>query len=241
MPTKPKIRAADAVRDIRSGMTDLELIEKYGLSARGLQSLIGKLLEVKAITPAEIDQRRESYRDTNVIQGMDEKEFVRDIRSGMSNPQLMKKYGLSSDGLRRLFEILIKANVITLEDLYTKSPLVHDTVFIENMRELPRHYLAMPVEIYESKLPENRVRLSDITEKGIGITGMAVRIGETKTFTIPTFDFIESDPVVFEAECRWAREEKETGEWLAGFEIRRISDECLEDLRTLIKCLPFLD
>ena len=70
---------------------------------------------------------------------------------------------------------------------------------------------------------------------------MAARIGETKTFVIPAGDFTESDPVVFEAECRWAKEEKETGEWLAGLEITRISENCLDDLRRLIQSLPFFD
>ena len=83
--------------------------------------------------------------------------------------------------------------------------------------------------------------LSDVTEKGIGITGMAARIGETKTFVIPAGDFIETDPILLEARCQWAEEEKETGEWLAGFEITRISEKCLDDLRRLIQSLPFFD
>jgi hypothetical protein len=31
MPIKPKIKAGDAVRDIRSGMSDPQLMEKYGI------------------------------------------------------------------------------------------------------------------------------------------------------------------------------------------------------------------
>ena len=53
--------------------------------------------------------------------------------------------------------------------------------------------------------------LSDVTEKGIGITGMAARIGETKTFVIPAGDFIETDPILLEARCQWAEEERENG------------------------------
>ena len=87
-------------------------------------------------------------------------------------------------------------------------------VFVENMRELPRHYLAIAVEIHEAKRPEIRGMLSNITEKGIAMTGMSARVGDTKTFVIPTGDFIKSDPIMFEARCQWAEEERDTGEWL---------------------------
>ena len=241
MTQKVRIKARDAARDIRSGMSDSQLMEKYGLSAKGLQSLVLKLLEVKAITSAEMNQRRAGYHDTTVIRRMHGEDFVKDIRSGMSDSDLMKKHALSSDGLRRIFQTLIEANAITAEELYGTSPLAQDTVFVENPQELPRHYLAMAVDIYESKRPEIRGMVSNVTEKGIEITGMSARIGETKTLVIPTGDFMEADPIKFEAKCRWAREEKETGEWLAGFEITKISKKCTDDVRRLIRSLPFFD
>ncbi len=241
MPIKPRIKAGDAVRDIRSGMSDPQLMEKYGISAKGLQSLLTKLLEVKAVTPAEIDQRRTAYHDTTVIQQMDEENIVQDIRSGMPDSQLMEKYALSSDGLRRVLQTLLDTNVIALEELYGASASTHDSVFVENLRELPRRHLAIAVDICESKHPEIMGTLSNITEKGIGATGIAAKIGETTSFVISPEDFIEASPILFEARCQWAREEKGTGEWLAGFEITAISQKCLTDLRRLIQVLPFLD
>jgi len=241
MPTKPRIKAGDAARDIRSGMTDSQLMEKYGISAKGLQSLILKLLEVKAITQEEINRRRAAYHDTSVIQRIQDADFIKDIRSGMSDSDLMTKYALSGEGLRRIFQRAVEANAITLEELYGTSSSVHDTVFVENLRELPRHYLAIAVDVYEWTRPELRGMLSNITEKGIAVTGLTARVGETKRLVIPAGDFIESDSIIFEAACRWAKEEEETGEWTAGFEIRKISEKCLRDLRSLIQVLPFLD
>lgn len=130
MPIKPKIKAGDAVRDIRSGISDLQLMEKYGISAKGLQSLLTKLLEVKAVTPAELDQRLTAYHDTTVIQQMDEEDIIQDIRSGMPDSQLMGKYALSSDGLRRVLQTLLDTNVITLEELYGTSSSTQDSVFV---------------------------------------------------------------------------------------------------------------
>lgn len=241
MPTKPKIKAGDAVRDIRSGMTDSQLMEKYGLSAKGLHSLVLKLIEVKAITPAEIDQRRAAYHDTTIIQQMSEDDFIKDVRSGMPDSDLMKKYALSSDGLRRIFQRLIEANAMRVEELYGKSLPAHDTVSVEDMRELPRHYLAMSVDVYDSKRPEISGLLTNVTEKGIAVIGMSAGIGETKALVIYAGDFIEADPIDFEAECRWVSQEEGTGEPLAGFQITRISEKCLLALRTLIEALPFLE
>lgn len=127
-----------------------------------------------------------------------------------------------------------------MEELYGTSLSQHGSVVVENMRELPRGYLAVSVDIYESKHPEIKGLLSNVTEKGIAITGMAARIGATKTFVIPAGDFIEGDPVLLEARCEWAEQDKESGEWIAGFEITRISRKCQDDLRRLIQSLPFI-
>jgi transcription initiation factor IIE alpha subunit len=64
MTAKRTINAKEVVRDIRSHMTDEELMEKYRLSARGLQSVLKKLLESKLITQAEFDWRPVDYDDT---------------------------------------------------------------------------------------------------------------------------------------------------------------------------------
>jgi DNA-binding Lrp family transcriptional regulator len=64
MTAKRTINAKEVARDIRSHMTDEELMEKYRLSARGLQSVLKKLLESKLITQAEFDWRPVDYDDT---------------------------------------------------------------------------------------------------------------------------------------------------------------------------------
>jgi hypothetical protein len=64
MATKRTINAKEIVNDIRSGMTDLQLMAKYTLSERGLESVLRKLLEAKIITKAEVDWRPVDYDDT---------------------------------------------------------------------------------------------------------------------------------------------------------------------------------
>jgi uncharacterized protein (DUF433 family) len=138
MSTKPKIRARDAVNDIRSGMSDSEMMEKYELSAKGLHKLFMKLIEVKAISQSELDWRSASYHDTMMIERMDSGDMIDDLRSGMSDSEVMSKYALSSEGLQRAYQKMVDSNVTTEDELCASSPSQHDTVFVENMREVPR-------------------------------------------------------------------------------------------------------
>lgn len=67
MTTHKKISAGDFVKDLRLQMTDAELMDKYRLSAKGLKSVLDKLLEAKLITQAEHDWRPVDYEDTVVL------------------------------------------------------------------------------------------------------------------------------------------------------------------------------
>lgn len=241
MREKPRISARDAVIDIRSGVSDAELMEKYGLCAKGLQSLFRKLIEIRAITQTELDRRKAALNRTSEVKPIIGTDLTRDIRAGMSDSELMEKYGLSAEGLRFTLQTLIDTQVISLDEMYNTTSSQSDTVFVDNMRESPRYFFAVVVEIYESKQPEIRGNLSNITEKGIATEGIKARKGDTKVFVIPTEGFPEVERIVFEAECRWAKQEEHTGEWSAGFEITKISDECLDNLAKLMSVACFLD
>lgn len=241
MPEKTKIKARDVVNDIRAGMTDPELMEKYGLSAKGLQSLFRKLLEVKAIASSELKRRRADYHDTTIIQQINGGDMVKDIRSGMPDSELMHKYGLSPEGLEWVFKTLTDSKAISVGELYGASLSQQHTVAVENSRELPRHYLAITVSVYESKRPEIMGTFTDLTEKGIAILGIKAVVGERKSFVIPRENFVGDEPIVFEAECRWARKEQGSEEWHSGFEITSISRKCLNDLISLIQSASLFD
>lgn len=239
MEAKRKIRARDIVNDIRSHMTDAELMAKYNLSARGLQSVFVKLLNAKAITRTEIDWRPSAYDDTMVIRQVKTSDMADDIRSGMTDFGLMRKYSVSAEGLRKAFKILVEAGALRPEEFENRSSLHDDTVFIECIREMPRHYLALTVPIHEAGRPESRGVLRDITEKGVGIAGIPATVDEVKSLVIPARQFIESDKIVFEARCVWSQKEEDEGRSVAGFQISDISENSLKDLRSLIRSLCF--
>lgn len=239
MAVKPKISAKDLVRDIRDRMTDAQLMEKYQLSAKGLQSAFEKLLETNSITRAELEWRPTPYQDTQFISRMIPEEAVADIRSGMTDFELMEKYNLSPNGLRRAFQSLVDAGLVTQQELADRLPGYAETVFVESLRELPRHFLAIAVDIYDRTKPELSGTLRDITEKGVGVSGIAAKLGEVKILAIPADKFIDADPILFEARCVWVDREGASMEFRAGFQITKISERCLKDLRTLIRTLSF--
>ncbi len=61
---KKKISAKDALADIRSGMSDANLMSKYLLSNAGLQSLFDKLVTAGYIDLAEILARTPTFLGT---------------------------------------------------------------------------------------------------------------------------------------------------------------------------------
>jgi hypothetical protein len=48
-------------------------------------------------------------------------EFLEDLRSGLDDAALMRKYGLSEVGLGRVFDKLIDADLISLDELWNRS------------------------------------------------------------------------------------------------------------------------
>jgi len=54
---KAVIKAIEFVRDLRAPMTDLQLMQKYNLSTKGLQSVFKKLVDVRAVRPDELFDR----------------------------------------------------------------------------------------------------------------------------------------------------------------------------------------
>ncbi|MBI5251562.1 MAG: hypothetical protein HY912_18890 [Desulfomonile tiedjei] len=67
MKMKKQIIITEIVNDIRTKMSDSLLIEKYRISAKGLQSVFRKLVDAQAIRPEELTDRMKSYDDTGTL------------------------------------------------------------------------------------------------------------------------------------------------------------------------------
>jgi hypothetical protein len=149
---KRAIKAKEAVADIRSGMDDAALMEKYHLSAEGLQSLFDKLVTGGFIDLSEIARRLPGFLGVVAISEsasplhmgevtasprplktkspplINVQEAARDIRWGIEDSALMEKYRLSPHELGGLFDKLLSADLITQADLNRRHFLNDHTV-----------------------------------------------------------------------------------------------------------------
>lgn len=50
-----KVSAKEVLADIRAGMSDRDLMKKYGLSEKGLQSLSKKLIDAGVLKQSELN------------------------------------------------------------------------------------------------------------------------------------------------------------------------------------------
>jgi hypothetical protein len=57
MSAKRQIKVPEFLKDMRSGLDDTGLMERYGLSADDLKRVLRKLVEAKAVTAAELEKR----------------------------------------------------------------------------------------------------------------------------------------------------------------------------------------
>lgn len=165
------------------------------------------------------------------------RDIVIDIKRGKSDAELMEKYRLSAKGLESAFNKLVSNRILTVREIYgeKRRSLGDDTVIIDDVRELPRHYLMAAVSIHEESNPDTVGSLSNIHERGIGILGIPARIGEAKQFVIPAPDFVKVKEVRFTAKCIWSNPHRERENWETGFQITDISAEHMKRLRSLIE------
>lgn len=56
--SKKSVKASEVLKDIKAGMTDAALMEKYGLTEKGLESLFRKLLDGGLLKQSELDNRK---------------------------------------------------------------------------------------------------------------------------------------------------------------------------------------
>ena len=65
-PTRRTIKAKELVTDLRLGMTDFELGEKYGLGQHDFDRVLSYLVDAGLITKSEL-QERQQLSDSQII------------------------------------------------------------------------------------------------------------------------------------------------------------------------------
>jgi len=149
--------------------------------------------------------------------------------------ELLQKYKLTSNELRRLLDKLLHSRLLDQRELDSWSTLNHEITVIRGIRQDARITLAFPLKVQDCGHPYKQGIVRDLSQKGIGVLGIKVRVGETRTLVVRLNGIADCRSVRFEAKCRWViQTEAEGQECIAGFEITGIEDAALNELRKVL-------
>jgi hypothetical protein len=163
--------------------------------------------------------------------------LVADVRSGMTDSDLMAKYGVSPKGLNSILTKLVDSEVINHDELYQMCPSYREAVDRPERRVISRKEVTKPLRIYEANTSIGAF-VRDISERGLRVAGIRSRVGEIKSLSLPVDLSVEKKVLQFEGACRWAGTRGTYNKYvLAGYEITRIRDETLQDLRDFIRLI----
>lgn len=168
-------------------------------------------------------------------------QLVNDIRDGMTDIDLMGRYGLSAKGLESIFRKLVEGKYIGQGELKRRAEPYSDTADLQNMRRLQRSYPALTVSVRDLRNPGAKGILHDVSERGIGVRGIVAKPNDTRILVVNPRELEEMLPFMFECLCRWGKLDADKSSYAAGFEVTRISDESLNQLKRLIREVTFSD
>ncbi len=269
------LNAQDVLKDIRSGLSDSELIEKYNLTPRTLESLFVKLAQLGAIRRINAAELLREIRSGITNKGLMEKynltrwglkkvftemteagiaffddqprkslrvriktsEVLADIRLGMTEPQIMEKYGLSSRGLQSTFWKLIRSGALTWDELLSIYPNLEDSVTLQRIRNSVRNYPILGIKVYEETNPDNKGKIKDLSDKGFGVIGIFASVGEKKTLVLVPDELADLEPFSVVAECRWFKPNGHGGLSSAGFEMLHIDEKIAVAIQELVQLM----
>jgi hypothetical protein len=165
------------------------------------------------------------------------KAVIEDIRSGVGDEGLMRKYDLPPRGLRELFKKLLDSELVTDAELYSASAMYRERIEKIKQRRYPRADLSIPLPVYDMGSSSLGV-VRDISETGLCVAGIASEVGEVKSFQLSIDNLMNADPLLLVAECRWFEEKGNKEKYfVAGFQLLDLSDA---DRTTLQRVMQFL-
>jgi hypothetical protein len=165
------------------------------------------------------------------------REFVHDLRLGMTNDELAEKYRLSTIGLRKMFRKLVDGQFVGEEEVDSRMKWIEESATRARDREKRERIAGSRFPIYDLYDTRAEYYVEDISETGLQVLGINSNEGEMRTFVVQGYAFDDIQSFSFDAECRWAKAESGEGMSRAGFEITDISDDGLRGLRTLLSKL----
>ena len=162
--------------------------------------------------------------------------ILADFKAGMSKSDLMKKYQLSEEMLRKVSKKLLDARGVRSATDEPETVVEEPAEFLAT-REFVRHEVDFELPIYEASRPEIHGMVRDISEYGVGMVGIEAAVGDKKTLVILGDEFGEFLSFEFEGYCRWRVVDRDDGTCVTGFAIDKISQDDLRQLRKLVRLI----
>lgn len=161
--------------------------------------------------------------------------LIADIRSRVSDFELMEKYDLSLVLLQRVMEKLLHRGVLRPEELVERGAYFDDPRNRVQTRGEPRQYLRVPLLVEEVGDSSASGIIIDLSEKGFRTRGLEISAFEKRLFCIRSGEETLLTTVQAEAVCRWTGVELSEAKLCeAGFEIVEISDKDLRVVRQMM-------
>jgi uncharacterized tellurite resistance protein B-like protein len=149
------IKAIEVVQCIRSGMDDSALMQRFKISAKGLQKLFAELESAGILHGSELEERLlisygsvivdidhaklEPQLPTKLL--VNAQDARNCIRSGMDDATLMKRYNLSAKGLQSLFKKLVAAGAVSQSELKKLKQAGQDSFVVDEGDARPRTFI----------------------------------------------------------------------------------------------------
>ncbi len=167
-------------------------------------------------------------------------DIVTSIVSGATDRELMEQNKLTPQGLQSVFKKLFDLRLLDRSKYHHRlspdySP--RDKVIV---RRLDRTEILLPLEIQDLNDPECIGVLTNLTDHGVGIVGVASRVGQVRRFKVLADEYFQLAPFALEARCIWTKIEEGSTEQSSGFEITRISERDKAKLMHLMDTLHYL-
>lgn len=163
------------------------------------------------------------------------RDFINDIRDGLTPTDLMQKYKLSPDAFRQVLKKLIKLSRELQDEGTGRRKIDASSPTFRDLRQFVRKEIDFPLSVYDGidQLEEGRVL--DVSRNGVRIQGIGTRVGDRRTFIVRFGRGDGRHPFVFEAVCRWAHlDPVRPQDCVAGFEITGMSALDAERLNELL-------
>jgi hypothetical protein len=118
-PSLDKRALAQGIADsVRSGLSDAEIMKKFGIPASKLPGAYGSLIKVGYLTQEELERKAHpvqvaSQPDKRLLA----QNIVETVRKGLCDAEIMKKFGIPASKLPGAYSSLIKAGYLTQEEL----------------------------------------------------------------------------------------------------------------------------